>query len=267
MAIFAVTPATPSFDAANASGYSMDGATQALFDEHLEWASAIARKVSRKLPPSFDVDDLEQEARIEHWKRVRMYDSATGVPYRAYAYQPIWGACMMRCRRRNYREATHASLSESAEANDTRTHAELLVDPRPIPDKSFLLVEEEPASARRESWQLATIYSLLDNLPAEDAALVRRALAGASIEELVCFMPSARRRLAVASGRLKRAAATFEPPIKIETRKKRSSHTARLQTSGRALNALLAELLSRQSDCQTEMVERIDRARCSEHGG
>src|ERR1700720_4906713 len=40
---------------------------QSLFEDHLQWAESIAHKIGRGLPPSFDVPDLEQSARIEHW--------------------------------------------------------------------------------------------------------------------------------------------------------------------------------------------------------
>src|ERR1700733_13710312 len=89
-----------------------DSATSALFREHLDWAASVGRNVARGLPPSFDLDDLQQIAVIEHWRRVDLYDGASGVPYRAYAYLAIRGAVLMACRRKAYREATHDELPE-----------------------------------------------------------------------------------------------------------------------------------------------------------
>ena len=74
-----------------------------VFEEHQTWAASIERSVRRKLPPSFDVQDLAQIALIQHWRCVEQYDPARGVPYRAYAYFPIRGAVLMACRRREHR--------------------------------------------------------------------------------------------------------------------------------------------------------------------
>ena len=48
---------------------------QALFESNLAWAEGVARSVRRGLPPSFDVEDLEQAARIELWRQVQRYDA------------------------------------------------------------------------------------------------------------------------------------------------------------------------------------------------
>jgi len=89
---------------------------QTLFDAHLKWAEAIARSVKRTLPPSFEVADLEQEARHEMWKATRDYNQADprGASFPTFAYQRVRGACLMSVRRRAYREATHGPLYDSA---------------------------------------------------------------------------------------------------------------------------------------------------------
>jgi RNA polymerase sigma factor (sigma-70 family) len=95
----------------------------ALFEEHLSWAAAIAKNVHRKLPPSFDIDDLTQEAHIALWRRCQLYDpqNERGVPFQGYAYVYVRGACLMHCRRRNWREATHLGLGSSGEADHPTT--------------------------------------------------------------------------------------------------------------------------------------------------
>lgn len=82
----------------------------ALFLDNLAWSEAIGRAVHRKLPPSFDVDDLIQEARIEHWKRCELYDPEKNSSYQGYAYQWIVNAVRMKTRRGAFREATHEPL-------------------------------------------------------------------------------------------------------------------------------------------------------------
>ena len=86
-----------------------------LFESNLEWASMVARNVHRKVPPSFDVEDLEQEARIAMWRCCEKYDpfNSKGVPFQAYSYLAVRGACLMYCRRRAWREATHESINPS----------------------------------------------------------------------------------------------------------------------------------------------------------
>lgn len=136
---------------------------QALFEKHLPWAEAIAREVKRGLPPSFDVQDLEQAARIEHWRRVQSYDPARNNEYRGYAYLAIRGAVLMSCRRKEYRERTHDEL-----------HARH-VDPRPLPDQILLEREERRnCSGPRERRKLAKVRAAMATLPAADAYLLRR---------------------------------------------------------------------------------------------
>src|ERR1700675_2133617 len=81
-----------------------------LFEENLPWAERQARLLKRGLPPSFDVQDLLQIARIEHWRQVQSFDASRGVPYQGYACAAVRGAVLMACRRRHFREATHDRL-------------------------------------------------------------------------------------------------------------------------------------------------------------
>ena len=73
---------------------------QALFESNFAWAEGVARSVRRGLPPSFDVEDLEQAARIELWRQVQKFDAARGVPFQAFAYPAVRGAVLMQTRRR-----------------------------------------------------------------------------------------------------------------------------------------------------------------------
>jgi DNA-directed RNA polymerase specialized sigma24 family protein len=173
------------------------GPCEALFELHRPWAESIGRSVKRGLPPSFDVDDLEQEARIQHWRCVEAFDPGRGVPYRAFAYFPIRGAVLMSCRRRNYREATHDELSHGLSVS--------MVDRRPNPEEAVLRREKRHnVTGPREYRQRVRLRVALLLLPAEDSDLVRQVLAGADVGELERSAPGTRMRFSRAIHRLKR---------------------------------------------------------------
>ena len=87
---------------------------EVLFDRYRPWATGIARSVHRRLPPSFELDDLSQAAQLALWKAATKYRPETGVEFRCYAHQSVQGACYMLARRGNYVEATHEELHEPA---------------------------------------------------------------------------------------------------------------------------------------------------------
>lgn len=165
---------------------------QALFEQHQAWAASVARSVRRKLPPSFDIEDLVQEALIEHWKQVQRFDPSWRVPYQGFAWRAVHGAVVMACRRRQYRDATHEEL--------TGQH----VDQRPGPDKVLLDREERRnVTGPRESRQLAKVGDAMSRLASAEAYLVRRVfLENADVEALAATWgvkpEHLRRRLAAA---------------------------------------------------------------------
>ena len=171
-----------------------------LFERHQKWAIAIARNVARKLPPSFDVSDLEQEALIEHWKRAQLYDQQNirGTPYQAYAYLAVRGAVLMACRRRAWKEATAEQISE----------AEL--DGALQPDAQLMANQEATRTKRKLSRQRRWLLGAIDELPALDAYLIRRVYVDEvtveAMAELVCIEKGAlARRLALIVKRLKKS--------------------------------------------------------------
>ena len=183
---------------------------QALFEEHMPWAESIAHKVHRGLPPSFDIDDLEQIARIQHWRCVEAYDPSRNDNYRAFAYFPIRGAVLMSCRRRNYREATHEELpEEKPNRRGGRQHpvtSDVPCEKRPGPEEVLLRREQwRNVGGPREYRQRVKLRVALALLPAEDADLVRNVyFAGADVGGLEQITPGTKKRLTRAVHRLKR---------------------------------------------------------------
>lgn len=112
---------------------------------HIGWADTIAQSVKRRLPPSFDLADLEQVARVATWAAAREYAPSLGVPFTAFAYKRVRGACFMSVRRRYYRDATHAPIPELLMAtagsrlnsgnNDGKRVLLHILDPAPQPDE------------------------------------------------------------------------------------------------------------------------------------
>jgi RNA polymerase sigma factor (sigma-70 family) len=168
----------------------------ALFEKNLEWASIVARNVARKLRPSFEVADLEQVARIEMWKRCQLYDTQNerGVPFQAYAYLAVRGACLMSVRRRAWKEATNTSLErnftpskdgEHGGQGGRMGHAMPLgardVDPGPLADAR---IEGE----QTEQFQHARLVNFFSAVPPPipEAILLLRsvALEGVDVDEL-----------------------------------------------------------------------------------
>ena len=84
-----------------------------IFELNLSWADRIARAVHRKIPPSFELDDLQQEARIKLWDCCQKFDAASGVPFQAFAYLRVRGAVLMSIRRRAWTAANADELFDT----------------------------------------------------------------------------------------------------------------------------------------------------------
>ncbi len=97
---------------------SAEELSRALFEENLDWATAIARNVHRRVPPSFDLDDLIQEAHIALWKKSKLYDPGSGVPFRGFASLYVQGAVKMLLRRRHWLDHTSYELITVDEDED-----------------------------------------------------------------------------------------------------------------------------------------------------
>ncbi len=214
---------------------SLDRAAPAVLEdlfndkEILAWVGAIARRVHRKLPPSFDVEDLEQTALIAHWHCVERYDPSRNDNYRGFAYSTIRGAVLMSCRRRHYREATHEPLAVTDFASATDggrgwgqtwakngsgvTFSSVVPDKRPNPEDQVLVREEQRLLAGSRLYvQRFRLLIAVANLPAEERDVVRRVFAGADIAELDSATPGTKKLLNAAFRRLKRELAPTRRP-------------------------------------------------------
>jgi RNA polymerase sigma factor (sigma-70 family) len=90
-----------------------------LFEEHAPWARSIARAVAKRLPPSFEVDDLEQVAGAELWKQTGLYNASRGVPFQGFALAAVRGACLMSVRRSEYKNATMLTCGDNDRIDET----------------------------------------------------------------------------------------------------------------------------------------------------
>jgi RNA polymerase sigma factor (sigma-70 family) len=147
-----------------------------LFHENFAWAAVVARNVHRKLPPSFDLCDLEQVARIALWKFIEeKYDPALNDTIPGAAYLTVRGACLMSVRRRAFREATHESLAIPQSKHLTSSGG-IYPDERPVvderPNPEQLIQRREENSQRRI--RLLALLHLLKTLPVEQAYVIRR---------------------------------------------------------------------------------------------
>lgn len=136
-----------------------------LFAAHLAWAHEIARKEHRHLPPSFDVEDLQQVAAIEHWKRTGSYDETRNNSYQGYAYLAVRGAVLMACRRRHWVAAT----SEELPMNQ--------VDDAPSAEEQLIAEEEGHVSYLEAEHNRAIVLDYIRLIPQErwwEAYLLRR---------------------------------------------------------------------------------------------
>lgn len=89
---------------------------QSLTDGQIRWADRVAQHVAGMLPPSFDLEDLQQVARIETWRKLQVFDAARGVSFTSFAFKGVRGACLMFARRRNYTAATSLPLDSQPES-------------------------------------------------------------------------------------------------------------------------------------------------------
>lgn len=92
-----------------------------LIESHLELVPPIAHRVHRRLPPSFDLDDLIGEGYVGLMHAAKCYRPAThgGTPFSAFARQRIHGAMVDSIRRRAWLENTANPLEDAPQGYET----------------------------------------------------------------------------------------------------------------------------------------------------
>lgn len=88
-----------------------------LIELHLHLVPPIARRVKRKVPPSFDLEDLIAEGNIGLMQAASRYkpNAHGGTPFSKFAQLRIYGAILDSVRRRCWIENTHCPLDDAAE--------------------------------------------------------------------------------------------------------------------------------------------------------
>lgn len=132
--------------------------------EHIEWAKRIARGIHRNVPPTFAVEDFEQEAVIEAWKRWGKWDPARNDNFQGYAYLAVANAVKMSCRRKNWTWNT-AVLGES------HFEGKGGLDP-------FMKVSENPETQLQDAEEMEDLQENILSLPEMERAAVAEYLKG-----------------------------------------------------------------------------------------
>lgn len=103
-----------------------------LIESHLKLVPPIARRVKKKLPPSFDLDDLIGEGYIGLMHAAERYRPLThgGTPFSAYARPRIRGAIVDSVRRKCWQENTHNPLDDAPEPAVVRPMPCLITGPQ-----------------------------------------------------------------------------------------------------------------------------------------
>jgi RNA polymerase sigma factor for flagellar operon FliA len=81
-----------------------------LVEENLQEVRAIAARLSRKLPPSFDREDLVQQGCLGLIEAADRYDGRPGVKFMAYARRRVVGSMLDYIRRRHWKNGTAFGL-------------------------------------------------------------------------------------------------------------------------------------------------------------
>lgn len=134
-----------------------------LFTANQTWAADIARRHHRKIPPSFDVDDLIQIAWIEMDKQTHLYNPAKNNNFQGYAYRAVLGAVQMATRRRHFRNATAEPLDRPEVTKAVRSQSEAQQEAD----------QETQRREWREARRMRLLKSKLRRLQPEEAQLAR----------------------------------------------------------------------------------------------
>lgn len=124
--------------------------------ENLTWAHEIAARIAEKLPTWFLAEDLQGAVEIALIERAEKYQSYQRIPFRAFAFRRIVGACYDAVRRKEYIERAHYSIDANTETEPIQAE-----DPGPSPERMCELKE------------MCFIWQHVAKLPAKHAKVIR----------------------------------------------------------------------------------------------
>lgn len=124
----------------------------ALVEANLEFARQLSLRLVRRLPPSFNKDDLFQQACLGLLDAASRWEPQLGVAFTVYARRRVMGSMLDSIRRRHWRAANAVPLDEAADV--------------PAPDTVELQIERTQRARRARQAVL--------NLPDRELRIVKR---------------------------------------------------------------------------------------------
>lgn len=93
-----------------------------LIEEYTWLVKLIARNIIRRLPASFEFDDLVGEGTLGLIDAAEKFSPERNVPFRAYAAVRIRGQMMESCRRRHWKNSTHLPITGDVLQMESEDH-------------------------------------------------------------------------------------------------------------------------------------------------
>jgi len=122
-----------------------------LIEENIEGVRAIAARLARRLPPSFDREDLVQQGCLGLIDAANCYDGRPGVTFFAFARRRAKGSMLDYIRRRHWKNATlgglellqHEAAPDHTEDRVQRVQeaAEVNRALRRLPDRELVIIQ------------------------------------------------------------------------------------------------------------------------------
>lgn len=98
---------------------------EALVEAHLDYARALAFKISKRLPPSVDIEELSGYARLGLAQAAAAYDPDMGVAFTTFSYYRIRGAVFDGLREMTWLPPESRKQNQRSEAEDALCEAGL----------------------------------------------------------------------------------------------------------------------------------------------
>lgn|GEM_PF-6890525 len=98
--------------------------------QHFHLVRPIAERIQKRLPPSFELEDLIQNGHLGLLRAATLYDpkNHNNTPFDAYARKFIHGNIVEFARRRHYTENTRPGIEETYEQTCEAPNVECIID-------------------------------------------------------------------------------------------------------------------------------------------